>query len=204
MAKYFQLGNEMNKTPYSGEDANGAYYSGIHKTTAMTLANTDTLEIPLCEVPVGTRLEGIMLQMDSCISTTANITCAFVLRKKSNSIYSGTSPALTGTASGLPDITLSGGILNGNAGVGAMAGSGATVIAPPITNATLATGVNIWAMLMPQGIEGNTTINNVTGARPVLQDSYYLGLLFTSTGLTAFPAGINIQIGVDGEFIGTL
>ena len=204
MAKYFQLGNEMNKTPYSGEDANGAYYSGIHKTTAMTIASADTIEIPLCELPVGVRLEGIMLQMDSCISTTGNVTCAFVLRKKSNSIYSGTSPSLTGTASGSPDITLTGGLLTGVAGVGAMAGSISTVIAPPITNATLATGVNIWAMLMPQGVEGNTTVNNVTQARAVLQDSYYLGLLFTSTGLTAFPAGINIQIGVDAEFIGTL
>lgn len=199
MAAYFQLGNEMNKTVYSGEDANGAYYSGIHKTTAMTIVAGDTVEIPLCELPIGARLEGIMLQTDLILGV--NLTCAFVLRKKSNSIFSQSVSSLTGTASGLPDITLTGGVLiPATKGAGALAGAGATVVAPAVSAGL----VNIYSMLFPQAIEGTTIVNGISQARAVLQESYYLGLLLTAGATPTLVANANIQIGVDAEYLGIL
>ena len=204
--KYFQIGSSIGQNIYSGEDSSGAAYFGLAKTISIaTIVSGDTVEIPIVELPAGAKIQGIALQTDSLVAASG-WTCAWVARKKANSIFSGTTSSVTGVASGLPDITLLGGSLTGGAapvgtgaGVGALSGAIASVIAPNITAA-----VNIWSAVFPQGIEGTTVVNNVYAARLTLQESYYLGLLFTSSGTTAFPSGVDIAITVDAEFTGTL
>ena len=204
--KYFQMGAGIGASVYSGEDSSGAAYPGFAKTIAIaTIAVGDTVEIPLVEVPAGAKIDGISLQTDALIAASG-WTCAWVMRKKANSIFSGTTSSVTGVASGAPDITLVGGALTGGAapvgtgaGVGALAGSAANIIAPAITAA-----VNIWSSVFPQGVEGTTLVGNNYAARQTLQESYYLGLLFTSSGTIAFPANVNIFTVVDAEFTGTL
>ena len=204
--KYFQIGSSIGQNVYSGEDPSGTTYFGSAKTIGIaTIASGDTVEIPIIELPVGAKIEGFSLQIDTLIAASG-WTCAWVARKKANSIFSGTTSSVTGVASGLPDVTLLGGALTGGAapvgtgaGVGALAGSPANVIAPTITSS-----VNIWSAVFPQGIEGTTVVNNFYAARPVLQESYYLGLLFTSSGTIAFPNGVNMAITVDAEYTGTL
>ena len=204
--KYFQMGAGIGASVYSGEDSSGAAYQGFAKTIAIaTIAVGDTVEIPLVEIPAGAKIEGIALQIDALIAASG-WTCAFVMRKKANSIFSGTTSSVTGVASGAPDITLVGGALTGGAapvgtgaGVGALAGSASNVIAPAITAA-----VNVWSSVFPQGVEGTTLVGNNYAAKQTLQESYYLGLLFTSSGTIAFPANVNIFTVVDAEFTGTL
>ncbi len=204
--KYFQMGAGIGASVYSGEDSSGAAYTGFAKTIAIaTIAVGDTVEIPLVEIPAGAKIEGIALQIDALIAASG-WTCAWVMRKKANSIFSGTTSSVTGVASGAPDITLVGGALTGGAapvgtgaGVGALAGSASNIIAPAITAA-----VNVWSSVFPQGVEGTTLVGNNYAARQTLQESYYLGLLFTSSGTVAFPANVNIFTVVDAEFTGTL
>ena len=204
--KYFQMGAGIGASVYSGEDSSGAAYPGFAKTIAIaTIAVGDTVEIPLVEIPAGAKIEGIALQIDALIAASG-WTCAWVMRKKANSIFSGTTSSVTGVASGAPDITLVGGALTGGAapvgtgaGVGALAGSPANIIAP-----TIPAAVNIWSSVFPQGVEGTTLVGNNYAARQTLQESYYLGLLFTSSGTIAFPANVNIFTVVDAEFTGTL
>ena len=205
--KYFQMGASIGTSVYSGEDSSGAAYPGFAKTIAIaTIASGDTVEIPLVEIPAGAKIEGIALQIDALIAASG-WTCAWVMRKKANSIFSGTTSSVTGVASGAPDITLVGGALTGGAapvgtgaGVGALAGAASNIIAPNITG----NAVNIWASVFPQGVEGTTLVGNNYAARQTLQESYYLGLLFTSSGTVAFPANVNIFTVVDAEFTGTL
>ena len=202
MAAKYQIGAEVNKTPYTGDDSTQALYSGYHKTTLQAVALGDTVEIPLFEIPVGARVNAFKFAIDAAIGVIpANVTAKWVLRKKSNSIYSTDSPMMTGTASGLPDVqALTSAALSGVAGVGAFAAAAAGVVAPVITAATQGDCV-----VLAQGFEGNTTINGALQARATLTEAYYFGLLLTCvTGATSIAAGINIFAAVDAEFLGTL
>lgn len=203
MAAKYQIGLEVNKTPYTGDDSTQVLYSGYHKTVAQSLASGDTLEIPLFEVPTGARLNALKFAIDAAIG--ASLTAKWAMRKKSNSIYpgdsiSGSGISVTGAASGLPDIqNLTSATLTGTAGVGALAVAASGVTAPVVTSATQGD-----AVMIAQGVEGNTTVNGVTMARPALVESYYFCLLLTATAATSVTAGVNIFAGVDAEFLGTI
>ena len=202
MATKYQIGAEINKVPYTGDDPTLSLYSGFHKTTLQAVALGDTVEIPLFEIPVGARINTIKFAIDAAVGVIpANITAKWVLRKKANSIYSTDTPSSTGVSSGLPDIVgLTNAALSGVAGVGALAGAAAGTVAPVVTAA-----VQGDAIIFAQGVEGNTTINGVVSARAVLTESYYFGLLLTCiTGATSIAANVNIFVGVNAEFIGTL
>ena len=85
-----------------------------------------------------------------------------------------------------------------------MVGAAAIVVAPIVVGTAPTGTANVTASLFPAAIEGTTLVNGAFAARNTLQEAYYLGILLTASGIVALSAGINIQIGVDAEFIGTL
>lgn len=235
MTQYFyQLGNDLTKAPYNGPEGCEAVWSGIHAAQAipatvggLTVTAGDLLEIPLCVIPSGAKINSIKWAWDAAIAN-ASSTAVFVLRKQEVSLYNQSGPGgiynvtQTGVSTGTPLTTyindqgqtrpvgfaLASGVVSGSvAGQGALpAISGAgTAAAPTVTAAT-----NGSATIMPLGLEGTTYIPRGQSAvggqiRSVLQDNYYLSLLIT-VGTTGAPVTgtPNIFVAIEGEFSGNL
>ena len=235
MPQYFyQLGNDLTKTPYSGPEGCEAIWSGTHAMQAipatvggLTVTAGDLLEIPLCAIPSGAKINSIKWAWDVAIAN-ASSTAVFVLRKQEVSLYNQSGPGgiynvtQTGVSTGTPLTTfidtqgqtrpvgfaLANGVVSGSvAGQGALpAISGAGSAAAP----TVTAAANGSATIMPLGLEGTTYIPRGQSAvggqiRSVLQDDYYLSLLIT-VGTTGAPVTgtPNIFVAVEGEFVGTL
>lgn len=187
------IGPDVLKPQYSGEYAVQAIYDGhianftfpsqAGATNRLAGANSDTLEIVLCEVPAGVKPIGLMWAFSKSIASS-NLTAAFKLRKKaSNAIlnnsgnagYFGDANTVSGSAT--PDVTIG---LNG-------------------TSLAINGNVNGSCVLIPGAVEG------LSPAKPTLQESYYLSILFTSaTGNVDIPTDATIYAGVEGVFLGNL
>lgn len=183
---YYQIGPDVLKAPYTGEDPVQALYEGQINTVAnqaLAGAAGDTLELVLCEIPAGVLVYGVMWAISASIAA-ANLTAKFSLRKKAtNALVNNT--GLSGfigdayTTGGAPDIaTLA---LNGSAiAVNANTNGSVTVI--------------------PTQVEG------LTPAKSVTQEAYYLSLVLTSsTATVTLPATpVTIWAGIEGKFVGNL
>ncbi|MGZ4968032.1 MAG: hypothetical protein ACXV8O_01335 [Methylobacter sp.] len=181
---YFQLGGELGRPPYSGCDSTESFYGGQHTTVALPASPlvTDTVEIPLCELPPGLRVNAIKWAIGGNLGT--NTSAKIVMRKKSNVINPATTiagsggGASSGIATGTPDVTVQ---ING-------ADSAVTT-----TSANNATNV-----IIPTQFEG------LTPAKNTLQEAYYLCLKVTFGATPTWVTGVPVFVGVEGEFVGTL
>lgn len=176
---YYQIGGEVNKTPYSGDDSSESIYNGIITTTAQTLAgaSADTLELVICEIPAGVRVNGIKWATSAALTGSANLTATFVIRKKATNSIIG--PNGQTNASG----TLT------NLSNAVVPLSGATV--------TLSGATQNSATIIPTAFEGV--------GKASTQEPYYLSMLLTSaTGSAVVQASWVAFVGVLGEFVGTV
>ncbi|WP_031431840.1 hypothetical protein [Methylomicrobium agile] len=183
MADYFQLGSDLQKPPYSGCDSNAVNYSGQHKTVALpaAVAEGDTVEIPLFEIPAGARIHNLKWAIEANLGT--NATAKLVLRKKSNIInpsttIAGNDGASSGTAASAPDKVIQ------------VNGADSFVM---VTSAN-----NSQAVIIPETFEGLATPKNE------LQEPYYLGIKIIFGATPTWVAGKRIFVAASGEFIGTL
>ncbi len=181
---YFQLGSELTKAPYSGGDSTQAFYGGQHKTVALPASPlvTDTVEIPLFEIPSGLRVNAIKWGIGANLGT--NTSGKIVLRKKTNIIN--------------PATTIAG------AGGGASSGLavGATDKTIQINGAdsavTTTSANNAVSVVIPTAFEGLTPAKNTT------QEAYYVCLLVTFGATPTWVTGVDVFVGVEGEYVGTL
>lgn len=182
---YFQLGSDLNKAPYTGGDSTQVVYGGEHKTVALpaTAAQNDTVEIPLCELPAGAKINGLKWAIGGSLGN--NTTGTLVLRKKTNTI----NPATTIAGSG------------GGASSGVAAGvAGLTAVQINSANASVTTtsANNASATIIPSTFEGLAT------PLPTLQEAYYLCLKVAFGATPTWVSGIKVYAAAEAEFIGTL
>ncbi len=179
MTQYFyQQGNDITKSQYSGEDSTEVVYSGLHTTQAigatlggLTLTAGDIVEMPLLRIPAGASINAIKWAWDAGIANVSS-TATFYMRKVSqNYLPSGAATSLNtvsqsgvstlvaaiGSTTGAKDVfgnstniglILANGAVSGVAGVGALCGVAAT--------AGLATSPSVTAALGAQN--GSATI----------------------------------------------
>jgi hypothetical protein len=181
MAHYFQMGSSLRTAGYTGQTSAVSVYSGFHKTVTQSVANTDTVEIPLVFIPRGVEAFRVNYNWDGIISAT-NGSAVLALRKVSNPISS--------------NVQATKGVRDGAAPNWNLESAHGTDIAPTVT--AIHSGS---AIIDPRRFEG-ATLN--PGARAVTQDDYYLSLLVTIGAAASFNANINIYASVEGKFLGNI
>lgn len=184
MTKYFQLGSDVHRAPYTGEDNCGSAYAGQHKTVALpaAVAQNDTVEIPLFELPAGVRVNAIKWAIGGNLGT--NTSAKIVLRKKTNVI----NPATTVAGAG-------GGAATGTSATDADATLQINGADSAVTTTAAGNAVNV---IVPTLFEGLNPAKNTT------QDAYYVGLLVAFGATPTWVTGVNVFVGIDGEFVGNL
>jgi hypothetical protein len=195
MADYFQLGSELNRPQYSGDDSTSSFYGAQTKLHTVfgnpTIVAADTLEVPLFELPAGVRVNGIKWVCASNLGT--NVTATVVLRKKTNVINPATT--IAGAGGGAAD-----GVAAGVAGLITVSLNGQT-----ITTTGNAAGSTT---IIPTEFEGSTVVNGITAKRNTTQEAYYVSVKFTfgatPTWVPTSAVPVDFFLGLESEFVGTL
>lgn len=176
MADYYQLGFEANKAPWTGEDSTAVIYGGQAITAALpaAVAQNDTLEIVLGEIPAGAKVNGVKWAIGANLGT--NTSAVLTLRKKSNNVSS--TGQETGTVASAVDRIVQ---ING-------ANSSVTTTSANNNSATI----------IP------TTFEGLSPAKNILAEGYYLGLKITFGATPTWVTGVNVYASVEAEFIGNV
>jgi hypothetical protein len=222
MTIFYQRGAEIVKPAYTGEDSVQVVYTGAHTVTAIgatlegtTVTAADIIELPLVLVPAGAKVTRINWVWDRALTANAGTTAVLYARKASVALQAATNNTYSqsGKANPNQDInTLVGSVFNTNTGmkltnaaVTGVAGVGAVPGATVLTPLALQSGsVNV----LPIGVEGWDTTSAATIAatrRQTLSEDYLFGIYLTvgTTG-APLPAGANIFMSVEAEFVGNL